>query len=166
MSCTCPYSFSGSASNQVCSNCMAATNAANNWCCNYCPTTPGNLCVPDGSPCSGGYQNSCGGGGGGDGSNGSSNSISISSSTSHIIYLAIGGLALIGFIWWLLVQRANRQWPFNCGTGYTPPSDAQQHGDYKPPQAMAVAQSSHAAANANANAPPYPSNVQLQKSAI
>ena len=79
----------------------------------------------------------------------------------HIIYLALGGVALVAFSFWLYIQRRNRQWPFNCGnSSHAPSSAGQGHGDYKPPQAMAAAQAAHAApAEADAqyaSAPPYP----------
>lgn len=37
--CACPYSFQGSASTQVCQQCMQAAS-----CCTYCPTQPDSLC--------------------------------------------------------------------------------------------------------------------------
>ena len=154
--CTCPYFFTGSTSNQVCNDCTSNTNTAMNYCCNYCPTTPQNLCVPDGAPCSGGYQNSCGGGSGQNGD--ATINVDLSSTTKGYIFLSLGGLAVLVLCIWMCIQRRNRQWPFNCDDGSSSgrkPAYAVAnasnvslvHGEYVPPPAYPTA---------NAPPPAYP----------
>lgn len=98
--CTCPYSYMGSASAQVCMDCLQFA------CCTYCPTNPAALCqtsTGSSNQCTNAITNSnaCSGGSGGGGSGsggeangagGSSVSISVSPgimSASKIAYITV-----------------------------------------------------------------------------
>jgi len=117
--CVCPYFFPGSASVQVCQQCVQAAS-----CCSYCPSMPAALCqttstvspcpnaVTTYDACSGG---SGGGGGGNSGSGDSSGVFSLSSSSMPswaiavvvlcVLFVVSAACAIARWRWRIRTQR-------------------------------------------------------------